>query len=543
METSVESSVVHRRRWATLVVLCISLAIIGLDTTVLNVALPTLQRELSATASELQWIVDAYTVAFAGLLLLAGALGDKLGRKRALLAGLVVFGASSVWGALVSSPEQLIAARTVMGIGGALIMPSTLSILTNSFTNPSERKKAIGIWSGVSGIGIAVGPALGGWLLEHFSWPSVFYLNVPVAGLGLVLGLLIVPESRDALAPRLDWFGGLLSVAGLTTLVWSIIEAPDRGWTDPVILGGFGIALAVLAGFTLWELQTPHPLLNVRFFTNRRFSIPSISITLVFFALFGSAFFLSIYLQAVQGHDALGAGVRILPLAIGMTFGAPLAMAIAQRVGEKIPLFVGLLMLSASFVVIAGTTSGTGYWRVFNSILLMGFGMGFAMAPATESVMGSLPPSKAGVGSAVNDTVRQVGGALGVAVLGSILNSVYANRLSGSAVAGLPASAADSAQDNVQSALAVASRLPAQAGDALASTAKSGFIDAMDTTVIVAAVVVAVGAVVALFFMPHHGQTRPEGLDEADSGAVTDQLGSVTTVTAATEPDELEAIR
>lgn len=539
--SSAQVSVVHRRRWATLMVLCISLAIIGLDTTVLNVALPTLQRELSATASELQWIVDAYTVAFAGLLLLAGALGDKLGRKRALLAGLVVFGASSVWGALVSSPEQLIAARTVMGIGGALIMPSTLSILTNAFTDPSERKKAIGIWSGVSGIGIAVGPALGGWLLEHFSWPSVFYLNVPVAGVGLLLGLLIVPESRDAAAPRLDWLGGLLSVAGLTTLVWSIIEAPDRGWTDPVIISGFAVSLVVLAGFTLWELRTPHPLLNVRFFANRRFSIPSVSITLVFFALFGSAFFLSIYLQAVQGHDALGAGIRILPLAIGMTFGAPLAMAIAQRIGEKIPLVFGLLLLSSSFVVIAGTTEGTGYWRVFNAILLMGFGMGFAMAPATEAVMGSLPPSKAGVGSAVNDTVRQVGGALGVAVLGSILNSVYADRLSGSAVAELPAPAADAAQDNVQSALAVAARLPAQAGEALASTAKSGFIDAMDTTVVVAAVVVAVGAVVALFLMPHHGQTRPEGPDEADSGAVTDQLGSVTPVT---EPDsKLEAMR
>lgn len=515
-------SVVHRRRWATLVVLCISLAIIGLDTTVLNVALPTLQRSLDASASELQWIVDAYTVAFAGLLLLAGALGDKLGRKRALLAGLVIFGASSVWGALCSSPEQLIAARTVMGVGGALIMPSTLSILTNAFTDSSERKKAIGIWSGVSGIGIAVGPALGGWLLEHFDWPSVFYLNVPVAGLGLLLGLLIVPESRDAAAPRLDVLGGLLSVAGLTTLVWAIIEAPDRGWTDPVILGGFAVAAVVLAGFALWELRTPHPLLNVRFFSNRRFSIPSISITLVFFALFGSAFFLSIYLQAVQGHDALGAGIRILPLAIGMTFGAPLAMTIAQRVGEKIPLVVGLVLLAASFVVIAGTTMSTGYSRVFVSILLMGFGMGFAMAPATEAVMGSLPPSKAGVGSAVNDTVRQVGGALGVAVLGSILNSVYAGKLAGSAVAGLPEPAAEAAQDNVQSALAVAARLPEQASQALAETAKSGFVDAMDTTVIVAAVVVLAGAVIALLLLPHHGQTRPEASDEADSRDVTD---------------------
>src|SRR5690606_24553095 len=428
-------------------------------------------------------------------------------RKLALLVGLTVFAASSVWGALAGSATELIVARTVMGIGGALIMPSTLSILTNSFTDPSERKQAIGIWAGISGIGIAVGPALGGLLLEHFSWPSVFYLNVPVAGLGLLLGLVIIPEIRDVHAPRLDLIGGALSIGGLVILVWTIIEAPDRGWTDAVTLGGFAVAGVILTAFVLWELRTPHPLLNVRFFRNRRFSIPAVSITLVFFALFGSAFFLSIYLQAVQGNDALDAGIRILPLAIGMTLGAPLAMTVAQRIGEKIPVVVGLLLLAASFVVIAGTTLSTGYGRVFSAVLLMGFGMGFAMGPATEAVMGSLPPDRAGVGSAVNGTVRQVGGALGVAVLGSILNSVYRDRLADDVV-GLPAAAAEAARDNVQGALAVASRLPGAAADTLTEAAKSGFIDAMTASVLVATGVVVAGALLAAVLLPHHAEPR-----------------------------------
>lgn len=495
---------IHRRRWATLVVLCLALAIIGLDTTVLNVALPTLQRELDTSASELQWIVDAYTVVFAGLLLLAGAFGDKYGRKRWLLLGLGIFGVASVWGALCTTPEQLIAARAVMGIGGAVIMPSTLSILTNAFTNPKERKTAIGIWSGVSGLGIALGPALGGWLLEHFSWASVFVINIPVAAVAFVLGVVIVPESKAENAPRIDFVGGLLSVVGLVALVWAIIEAPDRGWSDPLVIAGFAAAVLVLVAFALWELRVEHPMLDIRFFKNRRFSIPTISITLVFFALMGSAFFLTIYLQTVQGYDALGAGIRILPLAFGLTLGAPLAMAVAQRVGEKIPVVAGLAMLAVSFVVIAGTSVDSSYGRVLLSILLMGFGMGFAMSPATEAVMGSLPKEKAGVGSAVNDAVRQVGGALGVAVLGSILNSAYANRMA-SDVAQLPPAAAEAAQDNIQSAIHVASELPGGAGAALVDAAEQGFVHAMDVTVIVACAVVLAGGLLALLFLPHHG--------------------------------------
>ncbi|MBA3489275.1 MAG: DHA2 family efflux MFS transporter permease subunit, partial [Longispora sp.] len=382
--------IIHRRRWATLGVLCVSLLIIGLDNTVLNVALATLQRELDATAGQLQWIVDSYTLAFAGLLLLAGAWGDKYGRRVALIAGLAVFGVSSVWAALCTTPEQLIAARGLMGIGGAMIMPSTLSILTNSFTDPRERKTAIGIWAGVSGIGIAAGPALGGYLLDQFHWSSVFYINIPVVIIGLIGTVLIVAESRDVAAPKLDLVGGLLSVVGLVALVWAIIEAPGAGWSDPKVLIGFSVAAVTLAAFALWELRIPHPMLDMRFFKNRRFSIPSISITLVFFVLLGAAFFLSLFMQTVLGYGALEAGIRLLPIAAGLVFGAPLAMAVAQRIGEKIPITLGMLMLAVSFVVIAGSTVDTGYGRVFTSIFIMGFGISFAMTPATEAVMGSL---------------------------------------------------------------------------------------------------------------------------------------------------------
>ncbi|WP_018347838.1 DHA2 family efflux MFS transporter permease subunit [Longispora albida] len=514
-----DAAVIHRRRWATLGVLCVSLLIIGLDNTVLNVALATLQRELNATAGELQWIVDAYTLAFAGLLLLAGAWGDKYGRRKALVGGLLIFGAASVWAALCTSPEQLIAARTVMGVGAALIMPSTLSILTNSFTEPKERKSAIGIWAGVSGLGIAAGPALGGYLLDHYSWASVFVINIPVVVVGLIGTLLIVPESRDENAPKLDLAGGALSVVGLVALVWAIIEAPGHGWGSAKVVTGFGVAVVVLTAFAVWELRHPNPMLDIRFFGNRRFSVPAVAITLVFFVLMGSAFFLSIYLQTVMGYDAFEAGMRIMPIAAGLVLGAPLAMAIAQRIGEKIPAVFGLVLLGASFVVIAEGTVHSGYGRVLASVLLMGFGMSFAMGPATEAVMGSLPVEKAGVGSAVNDAVRQVGGALGVAVLGSIINSVYRGDMAG-AVRGLPPEAAGPAKDNVQGAMRVADSLPVGGGQ-LRTVAFQAFFEGLQVVSWVSVGLCALGALVALIWLPHHAVPATEQAPADKAGAAT----------------------
>lgn len=513
-ETTAER--IHRRRWATLGVLCLSLLLIGLDTTVLNVAVPTLARELHATSGELQWTVDAYTLVFAGLLLTAGSLGDRFGRRRALAVGLVVFAAASAAGAFVTTPDALIAARAVQGVGGALIMPSTLSILTNTFWDPRERARAIGVWSGVASVGVAFGPALGGWLLEHFWWGSVLLINVPLAILGLITGYLLVSESRDPSRPRLDPVGALLSTAGLVAGVWGIIEAPTRGWTDGPVLGAFAAGVLILAAFAVWELRHPTPMLNLRFFRNLRFSASAACIALVFFGLFGALFFLAMYLQGVMGYDPLETGVRLIPLAVGLGLGAPLATWLSAKIGEKIPAAAGLLILTGAFAVMAGTGVDSGYGRLLIVLILAGFGMTMAMMPTTEAVMGALPRAKAGVGSAVNDTSRQVGGALGVAVLGSVLHSVYSDRMSGH-VAGLPGQAADTVRDNIIGALQVAARLGPRAGH-LVGQAQSAFVDAMSVTLIVAAGTAFLGAVVVAVWLPHRG-VDPDATTDEDQPA------------------------
>src|SRR5689334_6031721 len=313
---------VYGRRWWILGVLCLSLLIVGIDGTIVNVALPSIVRELGASSSQLQWIVDAYTLVFASFLLLAGSLGDRYGRKTALTAGLIVFGIGSLASALVGSPSALILTRAVQGFGAAFIMPSTLSILTNVFPS-DERGRAIGIWAGVSGLGVAIGPITGGYLLEHFYWGAIFLVNIPVIAVALIAGTLLVPNSRDAHAPKLDLVGTVLSVSMLVTLLYGIIEGPNRGWTDPVIVGAFAVGALLLAAFIVWELRSDHPMLDVTFFKNPRFSAASIAVTLVFFALFGSLFFVSQYLQFVLGYDPLQAGVCLLPIAGALVIAAP----------------------------------------------------------------------------------------------------------------------------------------------------------------------------------------------------------------------------
>src|SRR4051794_2968945 len=334
------------RRWWTLLVLSASLLVIGLDNTILNVALPTLEHDLGASSSQLQWIIDAYMLVFAGLLLTAGALGDRFGRKRALSFGLAVFGLGSGLSALATSPEMLIATRALMGVGGAFIMPSTLSIITAVFPS-DERAKAIGIWAGVSGLGIAIGPVAGGWLIEHASWNAVFLVNLPFVVAALIVGRWLIPESKDPAAPRLDLPGFALSIAGLTTLVWAIIEAPARGWTDGTILGAFGIAAVILGTFLAWELRAREPMLDVRLFRNPSFSGASGAITFVFFALMGSMFFLTQYLQDVLGYSALGAGLRVSPIAIGLIIGGPVSAKLAARFGTRLVVAGGLLLGAA----------------------------------------------------------------------------------------------------------------------------------------------------------------------------------------------------
>jgi EmrB/QacA subfamily drug resistance transporter len=514
-----DANTAYRRRWATLGVLCVSLLVIGLDNTILNVALPSLARSLHAGESQLQWMVDSYTLVFAGLLLTAGSLGDRFGRRGALFFGLAVFGASSLWAAWAGTANELILARAAMGVGGAFIMPSTLSVLTNSFHDAKERAKAIGVWAAVSGLGIVFGPTIGGWLLGHFWWGSVFLVNVPVALAGLVAGYWLVPESRDPKAPRVDVVGAVLSVIGLTALVWSIIEAPSRGWTSGTVLAGFGFAAVVLTGFAAWEMRVAQPMLNLRYFRNPRFAAASLSVTLVFFAMFGTVFFLTQYLQFVLGFSPLGAGQRILPIAT-MVLGAPIGIKLNERIGTKIVVTGGLMMVASALWLMSTTTTHSGYGHVAVVLALLGFGMGTVMAPATEAVMGALPKANAGVGSAVNDTTRQVGGALGVAVLGSILSSVYTGRL-GDTVAGQPVPGV--AKDGLAGALTVAAQLPERAGIAFAGAAKTAFIHGMDTTILVAAGVAVAGALLALVWLPARGRDETDNAaDNADTADTID---------------------
>jgi EmrB/QacA subfamily drug resistance transporter len=363
--------------------------------TILNVALPSLARSLEATDSQLQWMVDSYILVFAGLLLIAGSLGDRFGRRRALFFGMAIFGVSSLWAAWAGSAGELIIARAAMGVGGAFIMPSTLSILTNSFHDAKERAQAIGIWTAVTGLGTVSGPTLGGWLLEHFWWGSVFLVNVPIAITCIVAGYWLVPKSRDPAAPRMDIVGAVLSVIGLTALVWSIIEAPARGWTSSAILAGFAFSAAALAAFGAWEMRVAEPMLNMRYFRDPRFSAASLSLGLVFFSLFGVIFFLTQYLQFVLGFSPLEAGLRLFPVAM-LVFGAMVATKAAERIGTKIVVTVGLTVVASALWLLSTATTESGYGLVATVLALLGFGMGTVMAPATEAVMGSLPKAKAG---------------------------------------------------------------------------------------------------------------------------------------------------
>lgn len=488
----------YNKRWWALGVLCLSLVVIGLDNTILNVALPTLVRDLHASASQLQWMVDAYVLVFAGLLLTAGALGDRYGRKLALYVGMGLFGIGSIASAWSGSANALIATRALMGVGGAAIMPSTLSILTNIFP-PKERGRAIGIWAAVAGLGIVIGPVLGGYLLDHFWWGSVFLINVPVVITAIVAGFFLVPESKDAEARPLDPVGALLSIAGLTALLYAIIEAPDKGWGSGGILASFAVAVLFLGFFLFWELRTRYPMLDIRFFENPRFSAASMSITMVFFALFGSIFLLTQHLQFILGYTPLQAGVRLMPVAT-LVVAAPLSARLAEKLGSKIVVAAGLTIVAAALFLLSTVSVTSGYGHVALAISILGLGMGLTMTPATESIMGSLPLGKAGVGSAMNDTTRQVGGALGVAVLGSIYASSFANGMQ-SAVRGLPSAVAAQASNSIGKAVAIGSHLGPR-GAQLIGAARTAFVSSMGTAVQVAAGVALLGALISALFLP-----------------------------------------
>ena len=499
-----------RRRWAVLAVLCLSVFLIVVDGTIVNVALPTLVRRLGATNSQLQWIVDAYTLVFAGLLLAAGSLGDRFGRRGALQLGMFLFAVFSGLAALSNTPGQLIAARAAMGVGAALIFPATLAILVNVFTVPKERAAAIGIWAAVSGLSVALGPLAGGWLIEHYSWGSVFLVNLPIAAVSLIATHFLVPTSRDAHIARFDPLGMLLSAGGIGLLVWAIIEGPEHGWTSPVSLAAFTVSAALLAAFVTWERRSDHPMLDVRVFANARFTAGSLSVTFAFFALFGFVFMVSQYFQFVRGYGAFSSGVHTVPFALFTGIAAPLSTKVAERIGTKYTVAAGLFSMAIGFSIAADTAAGAPYAKVVLAMFFMGGGLGLVNAPATEAIMGSLSPDKAGVGSAVNDTTRELGGTLGVALVGSLFSSVYSDRL-GSALSTLPvpAAAKAAALDSVGAAVEVARQSGVQAGPqagrAVKSAVDSAFVSGFHAGSWFAAGLVLVGAVIALAFLPNRG--------------------------------------
>ncbi|HEY6531785.1 MAG TPA: MFS transporter [Acidimicrobiales bacterium] len=534
---------IQQRRWWALGVLCLCLIVIGLDNTILNVAIPALERDLDATTSQLQWIVDAYILVFAGLLLTMGSVGDRFGRKGALMVGLAIFGTGSLLSGLAQTAVQLTVFRAAMGIGAALIMPATLSLLTTVFPDPRERGRAIGIWAAVAGASSGLGPVLGGWLLQYFSWHAVFLINVPVVILTLVIGSRLLPTSRDPEAPRLDVAGSGLSIVGLMVLLWAVIEAPIKGWTDPTVVAALAIGAVVILGFVLWERASSHPMLDIRFFKNPRFTAANVSITFLFFAMFGQMFLATQYLQSVLGYSALEAGVRLLPLSLLLLVVAPLGPRLVEWIGTKLVVGFGMLVGAVGLVIIATVPASDGYLHLFLGFAIGTIGMALCMAPATESIMGSLPPGKAGVGSAMNDTTRQMGGALGVAVLGSIFASVYRPGISAELDGlGLSGSQLAQAQNSIGGALQVASELPAQAGAAVTTLARGAFVDGMQVALLVGAGVVLVATFVVFAFLPSRAEDAREdvsgpldGLASATFAEAEGQLELATSELAASE--------
>ena len=494
------------RRWAVLAVLCVAVFAINVDSSIVNVALPSLVRELRASTSRLQWVVDAYQLAFCAFVLAAGSLSDRFGRKGALITGLAIFGAGTTVGAFGGTTGQLIAARAVMGLGAAIVFPNTLSILSNVFTDRVGRAKAIGLWGATVGMGVAFGPIIGGWLLEHFWWGSVFLARAPAAAAGIVLIGIVAPTSRDPAAPRQDRMGLTLSTLAIGTLVYTIIEAPVRGWSAPASLAGFLVAAAILAVFIRWEQRVDEPMLDVSLFTNLRFSAASGAVTVAFFCLYGFIFLWTAYAQFLHGFSPFGTGVRLLPVAFSMGAASAYGPRLAVRLGNNRVVGAGLMMMGLGFAWISRSSTHTPYLEMVGQMFVSATGIGLATAPATEAIMGVVPKEKAGVGSAVNDSTRELGGTLGVAVIGSIFASLYLHAMQASHVATIvPADLYARSKESVGAALLggrTLARTSPVAGSALVHAAQNAFFHGFKVGVGVAAVIAVVGAALVTRVLP-----------------------------------------
>lgn len=497
------------RRWWALGALVASMLVLGFDMTILNVALPTMAGELGATTGEQQWMADGYVVVFAALMLPAGLLGDRFGRRRMLIAGLGVFLVGSVIGTLADDVPTVIAARCVMGVGGALVMPLAMAVLPSLFGEPKDRIKAVGIVSAASALGLPLGPILGGWLLDHFWWGSVFLVNIPMVGIGIAACVFLLPETRDPAAPAVDMVSTALSATGLGALIYGVIEAPGRGWGDPLVLAVLAAGVVLVAALVLRERRSARPMLDMGLLRQRTFLLSTLASTLVMFALAGLMFILPGYLQAVLGHDAFGTGVRMLPMMGGLIVATRAGGPVNARFGARATMSAGLVVLAFAAVLGSRTTVDSGYGFTALWLTIAGAGFGFAVVPAMNAALGALPPDRAGSGSGLLMTVRQTGSALGIALLGSLLAGAYSGRLD---TAGLPAAAADTAGDSVVAAHAVAARLGAQR---LAESADAAYVHGMSLVLLVVGATALISALLVGAFLPAADVEREEPADVA----------------------------
>lgn len=492
------------RRWWVLAVLCTSLMIVIVGNTSLNIALPTLARELDASSTSLQWMVDGYALVFAGMLFSAGALGDRYGRKGALQIGLFLFLCGALVATFANGASMVIAGRALSGFGAAFVMPSTLSILTNVFP-AHERAKAIAVWAGISGGGAALGPIASGFLLQHFFWGSVFLVNVPIIAVALIAGHFLVPKSRDPEQARLDVVGSVLSIAMMGSLVYAIIEAPNHGWASGRTLAWFAVALVFFGAFLGWERRTREPMLDLSLFRDRRLSVASGSMSLIYFAMFGTFFLMTQYFQLVLGYGTLEAGWKQGPFAIMMMLVAPQSPRLVARFGRARVVALGMALAALGLFFMATVTrTDSSYWKILPMFLVMPAGMALTISPLTASIMSAVPLGRAGVGSALNDTTRELGGALGVAVLGSVLVSRFSSHIT-SALVGVPENLRTEARTGLPGSLRVAAQLPGDAGRQLAAAAKTSFMSGLHVAAFAGSAAGFVAAIVVLRLLPAAG--------------------------------------
>ena len=509
-----EPESVYQRRWWILAVLCLSLLIVMVGNTALNVALPILSEELKATNSQLQWLVDSYSIVVAGFLFMAGALGDRFGRKGILQLGLALFAIATLFAGFgANSANELIAARAVMGLAGAMIMPATLSILTNVFPN-NERAKAIALWAGISGAGTAIGPLLTGFVLEHYSWHSAFLVSLPLIAIALISGAILIPKSSDPNHTKIDIPGSVLSVVGLVAIVYAIIEAPHNGWVSFDTLSVFSLGAAAMGLFVWWELKTKHPMLDVRLFKIKAFGVSALVLTLVFFALMGMFFNMSQLTQLVWGYSPLEAALKMLPMSAAIVVSSIMSPKLVQKFGKRKVVGSGMLIVALGVLLLSTLGIDVNYGMFVLAMCTAAFGMGIAMSPTTDLMMSAVPRSRAGMGSATNDTTRELGGSLGVAILGSLLAAQYSEKIT-PAVSQLPQQAQVVAESSLAGALRVGQMLPPQIGGALSIAAKTAWLDGYSHSLIVGAIVIAASATIAFKWLPNQSE---ESVDEIVHG-------------------------